>query len=74
MKNENCIDTIGLTPQRRSFGLPPWIVKAIRSIGVWMDRSQQRQRLFELDDAALKDIGLTRDDVQIEIAKPFWRL
>ena len=37
------------------------------------DRYQQRLDLAELSDEALKDIGLTRRDVERECAKPFWR-
>jgi uncharacterized protein YjiS (DUF1127 family) len=29
--------------------------------------------LQELDDQLLRDIGLSRGDVEIEIIKPFWR-
>lgn len=37
------------------------------------DRYQQRLALAELDDALLRDVGLTRDDVRRECAQPFWR-
>jgi uncharacterized protein YjiS (DUF1127 family) len=33
----------------------------------------QRRILAMLDDHMLKDIGLTRMDVEREISKPFWR-
>ena len=33
---------------------------------------RQRQKLKSLDDAALKDIGLTRDQAQTEAKRPFW--
>lgn len=35
-------------------------------------RYQSRRHLAELDDRALKDIGLTRLDVVRETDKPFW--
>ena len=38
-----------------------------------LDRHRQRVDLDALDDAALKDIGLSREDVRRECAKPFWR-
>jgi uncharacterized protein YjiS (DUF1127 family) len=36
------------------------------------DRRRQRLDLDALDDAALKDIGLSPEDVRRECAKPFW--
>ena len=38
----------------------------------WQERARQRYRLAELDDRMLKDIGLTRADVNREVEKPFW--
>lgn len=35
--------------------------------------SRQRRHLSMLDDRLLRDIGLTRRDVDVEAAKPFWR-
>ena len=39
----------------------------------WLDRRRQRLDLDALDDAALKDIGLSPEDVRRECVKPFWR-
>jgi len=39
----------------------------------WSARSRQRRALAGLDDAMLKDIGLSRADIAFEAAKPFWR-
>jgi len=72
MKSEHCIDTIAPATPYRSFGLPPWMALAFQELGAWIERSRQRRRLAELNDAALKDIGLTRADVRIEANKPFW--
>ncbi len=38
----------------------------------WTGRSAQRRRLRELDDHLLRDMGLTRADVEREASKPFW--
>ncbi|HEY2110627.1 MAG TPA: DUF1127 domain-containing protein [Dongiaceae bacterium] len=39
---------------------------------VWiLDR--ERRALQAMDDASLKDMGLSRADVEGELAKPFWR-
>lgn len=34
---------------------------------------RQRKALAALDDHMLKDIGLTRCDVDMEVSRPFWR-
>ena len=39
----------------------------------WQDRSRQRHRLGEMDDHLLRDIGLSRADLEYESSKPFWR-
>ena len=39
----------------------------------WQERALERHRLESLDDFMLKDIGLSRADVEREAAKPFWR-
>lgn len=46
--------------------------RLLREIAVWYRRSSQRSLLAELDDQALKDMGLTRYDVAHEVRKPFW--
>lgn len=38
-----------------------------------MDVYRQRRALETLDDRLLKDIGLTRCDVEQEISRPVWR-
>ncbi len=37
------------------------------------ERRRQRRALSGLDEHQLKDIGLSRGDVEQEITKPFWR-
>ncbi|MEX0697733.1 MAG: DUF1127 domain-containing protein [Rhodospirillaceae bacterium] len=39
----------------------------------WLELSRQRRALQALDERGLKDIGLTRADVEGEVSKPFWR-
>ncbi len=56
---------------------PPRRNTALRSVlGLlrhWRERAYSRRRLCELDDHILRDIGLTRDEVLREAARPFWR-
>jgi len=40
----------------------------------WQDRAGMRHHLRSLNDHQLKDIGLTRADVEREACKPFWRV
>ncbi len=65
----------GVNPARYgSFGDGwPHFSRVLHVIGTWMDRRRQRLVLSSLDEPMLKDIGLTRIDVQREIEKPFWR-
>jgi uncharacterized protein YjiS (DUF1127 family) len=50
-----------------------WLVGAYDQLLIWLERSRQRQHLAMLSDHMLKDIGLTRADVEAEISKPLWR-
>ncbi|MCF7202239.1 DUF1127 domain-containing protein [Pseudomonas oligotrophica] len=38
----------------------------------WRTLARQRRQLAALDLHALKDIGLSRADVEREISRPFW--
>ena len=70
-------------PWRRSqdLGAPVSLSMIMKSllVGVadnvvsWQQRAMQRHHLSGLDDRLLKDIGVTRADVESEISKPFWR-
>lgn len=39
----------------------------------WHERAEQRRTLARLDDRLLRDMGLTRSDVEHEVSKPFWQ-
>lgn len=45
----------------------------LRMLSVWQQRYSQRRQLQRLSDAMLKDIGLSRADVDGESRKPFWQ-
>jgi uncharacterized protein YjiS (DUF1127 family) len=53
----------------------PWTsaVAVVEGALAWFERARQRRHLSELSDHMLKDIGLSRADVEAEAAKPFWR-
>lgn len=50
-----------------------WLGRAMAAILAGAERARQRRSLRELDDRLLRDVGLSRCDVAIECAKPFWR-
>lgn len=74
MHTKNCthtITTLGLPPSVRSPSLTRQLLALVLG---WSARSRQRRDLAKLSDAALRDIGLSRQDVHLEISKPFWQL
>ncbi|MDH3703313.1 MAG: DUF1127 domain-containing protein [Alphaproteobacteria bacterium] len=58
---------------RPSQSLTEWVSPLGQILGTWHRRATQRHALARLDDHLLKDIGLDRQSVAAEIAKPFWR-
>ncbi len=86
MFKQNCIDTMNRPENLLPFDLR-WRVwlrvgaklmerqtrQLFATVKLWNNRSLQRRELLGLDDAALKDIGICRQDAQMEAAKPFWR-
>ncbi len=57
-----------------STALPSGGLLAIcRMIALWRERARQRRALGQLDDYMLRDLGLTRLDVNREAARPFWQ-
>ncbi|MFC7705251.1 DUF1127 domain-containing protein [Plastorhodobacter daqingensis] len=53
-----------LAPSRR------WNTLALLS--QWRELRRQRLRLADLDDAALRDIGITREEASREARRPAW--
>jgi len=54
--------------------IPGRCLKAVvQLIDTWQARSHNREVMARMDPRLAKDIGLTRRDLQREIAKPFWR-
>jgi len=41
-------------------------------IFAWQDRARERHRMKALSDAMLRDIGVSRADIDRECRKPFW--
>ncbi len=58
-------------PLQRS-AVAAWLRAAAAQLRRWWQLAEQRQRLGMLDEAALKDLGLSRADAQHESERPFW--
>ena len=39
----------------------------------WQERARSRVLLGRMDDRMLRDMGVSRADVDFEVTKPFWR-
>lgn len=50
----------------------PSLVRLWRMLRRWRQLARERGQLARLDDAALKDLGLSRADVLQEAERPFW--
>jgi uncharacterized protein YjiS (DUF1127 family) len=57
----------------RSFSVGQALLALWDSIALWQERARSRHVLSLMDEAALKDIGLSRSTADLEINKPFWR-
>lgn len=57
-------------------GLRHHLVHAARHAGgmlrCWREVARERRQLAQLDGRMLKDLGLTRADVEREAGRPFW--
>jgi uncharacterized protein YjiS (DUF1127 family) len=61
------------SPARSWRGLRIRLVRAVERVQLWQERAHERHALASLDDHILKDIGVTRSEVNAEAAKPFWK-
>lgn len=55
-----------------AFGPVLSISGILNRIAAWSAVARQRRQLAQLDADSLRDIGLTKDDVAKETARPFW--
>lgn len=53
--------------------LAPVLDRIIETPIAWLDRMRERRQLAGLSDDMLKDMGVSRADVEHVVAKPFWR-
>lgn len=60
-------------PSNRAISLSADLRNAWVKICGWYEIRRQRRALLALDEAMLKDIGISRADALQEGNKPFWR-
>jgi uncharacterized protein YjiS (DUF1127 family) len=74
MSVRNLFDHAGSTHSPVPAGiLANAFAQVVETVLGWQERAAQRHNLSQLNDALLKDIGVSRADVEGEISKPFWR-
>ena len=61
----------GSVPARRP--VPSKLSKSIDTLLLCLQRCRERRMLAELSDHMLKDIGVSRADIDVEVRKKFWR-
>jgi uncharacterized protein YjiS (DUF1127 family) len=47
--------------------------KLLNQVRLWRDRADGRERLANLSERDLRDIGVTRHEADLETRKPFWK-
>jgi len=45
----------------------------LKTFYVWQKRSAERRQMGQMSEHVLRDIGLSRKDLNKEVAKPFWK-
>ena len=53
--------------------LAPVLDRIIETPIAWIERVRERRQLASFGDEMLKDIGVSRADVEHVVDKPFWR-
>ncbi|MEO1495355.1 MAG: DUF1127 domain-containing protein [Pseudomonadota bacterium] len=59
-------------PSSSAFGRHEPRPSFLARVAFWMERARSRRALATLNERQLKDIGLTAEDVETELQKPFW--
>jgi uncharacterized protein YjiS (DUF1127 family) len=77
--HRDCIDTNWPIPMpappnaRGSAASPRLLTNLVSQVVQWQERARSRHLLQQLDDRMLRDVGLSRSDVDRECAKHFWQ-
>ncbi len=54
------------------FTLASLLAKAWKQVKRWNELAAQRRLLASMPDATLRDLGLSRADLEQEVERPFW--
>ena len=54
-------------------GVGSLIVRMVDTVLDWQDRARESHRMAMMSDHLLRDIGVSRADLEMEYEKPFWR-
>lgn len=54
-------------------GLGARLARILELMAAWHERSRQRRELMAMPDYLLKDMGVSREDIDREARKPFWQ-
>ncbi|MGC9402819.1 DUF1127 domain-containing protein [Vibrio genomosp. F10] len=65
--------SITITSSPRRYSLSRLVKFIFIKVTVWNELSCSRKRLAELPKHLLEDVGLTKEQAQIESRKPFWQ-
>jgi len=57
----------------RELGIGSLTARLLAALLRWQERNRERHHLRALDDRILRDVGLSRADIEQEVRKPFWR-
>lgn len=49
------------------------LLRVVNQLLIWQDRARERAHLRDLSDHMMKDLGLSRADIDREAGKPFWQ-
>jgi uncharacterized protein YjiS (DUF1127 family) len=71
------IDTISSVEPAAASGFGGAVRRAVAaSVGLlltWQQRAHERHTLAAMDEHMMRDLGLSRVDILVELDKPFWR-
>ncbi len=75
MKTETLIDRYfeSFVPSGSLPKTSVWVLKISLSLHLWLRNARTRHQLSELDEDALRDIGLCRGDAEAETHKHFYQ-